>query len=72
MAKRKDPLIWGLILVALGLVFILENFDIDAWDFVWRFWPVILIIWGAAKLIEGLKGKSRENDAPRPPVTPQA
>ncbi|MCX6565436.1 MAG: DUF5668 domain-containing protein [Candidatus Aminicenantes bacterium] len=72
MAKRKDPLVWGLILVALGLVFILENFDINAWDFVWRFWPVILIIWGAAKLIEGLKRKSGESVKSEPPSPPQA
>jgi len=72
MAKRKDPLVWGLILVALGLVFILENFGLDAWDFLWRFWPVILIVWGATKLVEGLKEKNRDGDSPRPPAAPQA
>jgi len=72
MAKRKDPLIWGLVLVALGLVFILENFHVDAWDFVWRFWPVVLIVWGATKLVDGLESKSRRDDAPLPPAPPQA
>ena len=72
MAKRKDPLIWGLVLVALGLVFILENFHVDAWDFVWRFWPVVLIVWGATKLVDGLKSKSRSDDAPLPPAPPKA
>jgi hypothetical protein len=72
MAKRKDPLVWGLILVGLGLIFILENFHIDAWDYVWRFWPVILIVWGASKLIDGLKGKSGEAGKTQPPATPQA
>jgi len=66
MAKRKDPLVWGLILVGLGLVFILENFHVDAWDYVWRFWPVILIVWGADKLYRGLKERNIQPDAPAP------
>ncbi len=67
MAKRKDPLIWGLVLIAIGIVFILENMGMDAWDFAWRFWPVILIVWGASKLISGLKEQaesSQKNQAP--------
>ncbi|MBN1938294.1 MAG: hypothetical protein JW843_01815 [Candidatus Aminicenantes bacterium] len=67
MAKRKDPLVWGLVLIVLGLVFILENMGLDAWDYVWRFWPVILIVWGASKLIEGLKNRSENSDTPQPP-----
>jgi hypothetical protein len=67
MAKRKDPLVWGLVLIVLGLIFILENMGLDAWDFVWRFWPVILIVWGASKLLDGLKSRSGNNDAPQPP-----
>ena len=67
MAKRKDPLVWGLVLIVLGLVFILENMGLNAWDFAWRFWPVILIVWGASKLIEGLKSKPENTDPPQPP-----
>jgi uncharacterized integral membrane protein len=72
MAKRKDPLIWGLVLIVLGLIFILENFHINAWDFAWRFWPVILIIWGAGKLIDGFKAKSENPSKPQPPSGPRA
>ena len=71
MAKRKDPLVWGLVLIAVGLIFILENFHINAWDFAWRFWPVILIIWGAGKLIDGLKAKSETASKPQPPAGPR-
>jgi len=67
MAKRKDPLVWGLVLVVIGAIFILENFNIDAWDFAWRFWPAILIVWGASKLIEGLKNRPEGPDKPQPP-----
>ena len=67
MAKRKDPLVWGLVLIVIGLVFILENMGIDAWDYAWRFWPVILIIWGAAKLVDGLKNRPDNTEPPSSP-----
>ena len=53
--KQRDALVWGIILIVFGLIFFLDNFDIDVWDFVARLWPVALIIWGAWKLYFGLK-----------------
>ncbi|MBM3295429.1 MAG: hypothetical protein FJY82_13045 [Candidatus Aminicenantes bacterium] len=75
MARRKDPLIWGIILILVGFVFILENFDIDAWNFAWKLWPVILIVWGANKLLAGLAAKKNgkiDLPPPGPPAPPQA
>ena len=66
MARRKDPLVWGLILVALGVIFFLENYHIDAWDYVWKLWPVVLILWGASKLYTGLQ-EQREKAKPAAP-----
>jgi hypothetical protein len=48
-------LIWGAILIVVGLIFFLENFDVDVWDYVWKLWPVVLIVWGALKLLAGLR-----------------
>jgi hypothetical protein len=53
--KRKDPLVWGFILVVIGAIFFLENFDINVWESIWKLWPAILIVWGALKLYNGLK-----------------
>jgi len=53
--KRKEPLAWGIILVAIGLIFLLANIDIDVWDVIARLWPVVLIAWGAWKLYFGIK-----------------
>ncbi len=53
--RRKDPLIWGIILIVIGLVFILHNLDVDIWSFIARLWPLVLIIWGAWKLYFGIK-----------------
>jgi len=71
MAKRKDPLAWGIILIVIGLIFILENLHIRVWHLAWRFWPVILIIWGASKLLEGLKPRAENPSKPQPPTSPQ-
>ena len=54
MSETKSPRkhrisIWGIILVLLGVVLLLQNFNIlpwGLWAMLWRFWPVILIISG--------------------------
>lgn len=61
--RRKDALIWGLILCAVGTLFLLQNLDIDLWDYVWKFWPLILILWGAQKLWDGLRERKERQDA---------
>ena len=63
--KRKDALIWGIILIAIGALFLLDNIniDIDIWHILSNYWPVILILWGAWKLALGLK-ESGEKDEP--------
>jgi SNF family Na+-dependent transporter len=53
--RKKDTLIWGAILIVVGLIFFLENFHVDVWDYVWKLWPAILIVWGAVKLLAGLR-----------------
>jgi putative Mn2+ efflux pump MntP len=65
MAKKyRDTLIWGFILIIIGVVFLLEQFDVNAWDTLWRLWPVILIIWGAWKIYFGLKDKAAKDTPP--------
>ena len=68
MAKRqRNALAWGIILIVIGLIFILENFDVDVWEFVARLWPLALIIWGAWKLYFGLKERKEEEAAAAKP-----
>ena len=64
--KKSGSLLWGVILIVVGGIFLLEQFDIDVFDQVWRFWPVILIIWGANKLWLGLKERGERSEAPGP------
>ncbi|MXV17953.1 LiaI-LiaF-like domain-containing protein [Hufsiella ginkgonis] len=50
---KTEKLVWGLILIFIGGVFLLESFDVI--DFYWwrsirMFWPVILILFGVNML----------------------
>lgn len=48
---------FGLVLIALGAIFLLNTFDIipwEVWTQVWRFWPLLLVFWG----LQTLLGKS--------------
>jgi len=48
---RSGVLTAGLILIAIGVLFLLNNFyEISAWRLIARFWPVILILIGVRKL----------------------
>lgn len=49
---RRGTLTAGLVLIAIGLVFFLENFydRFSIWHLIGRYWPVILILVGLNKL----------------------
>ncbi|MEA1940552.1 MAG: DUF5668 domain-containing protein [Candidatus Caldatribacteriota bacterium] len=45
--------LFGLILLLIGVIFIVENFtDMEVWDKLWKFWPVILLIWGIKEIFQ--------------------
>ncbi len=50
--SRKGALIFGLILIGIGLVFFLSNWysTLRAWQLLARYWPVLLILVGMSKL----------------------
>ncbi len=43
---------WGIILILLGILFILQNLNIIdfSWISLWRLWPVFLVLWGVSIL----------------------
>lgn len=51
---RRGSVIGPLILIGLGILFLFRNLwpDIPLVDFISRFWPFLLIAWGAIRLIE--------------------
>jgi hypothetical protein len=50
--SRSGALTAGLILIAIGAIFLIETFyaPFSAWRVIGRYWPVILIIIGVRKL----------------------
>jgi Putative adhesin/Domain of unknown function (DUF5668) len=57
--RQRRSIFSGLLLILLGVLFLLFRFDPElrlGW-FIWRFWPVIIIVWGMAKLIDHLAAR---------------
>jgi len=50
--RRGGVLIAGLILIAIGAIFLMENlyFSFSAWRLLLRWWPLILIAVGLRKI----------------------
>ena len=66
---KSKSLFWGVVLILFGVLILLNQLDLHVWRAIWRmwrFWPVILIIWGASKLWLGLK----QENAPAPTNNP--
>jgi len=64
--KQRGALAWGIILIVIGLIFILDNLGLDVWDSLARLWPLVLVVWGAWKLYFGLKERKEASPAPKP------
>ncbi|MFW6136463.1 MAG: LiaF transmembrane domain-containing protein [Candidatus Aminicenantaceae bacterium] len=58
---KQDSLIWGVILIVIGLIFFLDNINFNVWRAVARLWPVVLIAWGAWKLYYGIKDTRKKD-----------
>ena len=58
--KKKETLIWGIVLIVLGIIFLLQNFDIEIWEALGNLWPLTLIGWGGWKLYLGIKERKQE------------
>lgn len=50
---KTEKIIWGLIFIFVGTVFMLDNFNVIDfyWGSVWRFWPIVFILIGANMLL---------------------
>ncbi len=57
---RRGSFFWALILIAIGVIFLLQNFNptVHPWRIVARYWPVLIIVWGISKLIDHLQARA--------------
>jgi DUF4097 and DUF4098 domain-containing protein YvlB len=66
--QQRSSIFTGLLLIVLGILFLLARFhpDLGIWHLFWRFWPVLIILWGVAKLVDHFSAQ-RVGDV-RPPL----
>lgn len=71
---RQGNLIWGIILIAIGFIFLLSNWDII--PDIWESWPIILIVIGVALILVAKRKEEEEKTTPEqkvqePPPPPE-
>lgn len=49
----RPNIVFGLILVVVGTIFLLHNLDIHFFDQFWNFWPIALLALGLSKAFSG-------------------
>lgn len=47
----RRQLMWGLVLILVGVSFLLDRLDIVEVRALWHYWPLILIVFGINKMI---------------------
>ncbi|HKI77264.1 MAG TPA: DUF5668 domain-containing protein [Ignavibacteriaceae bacterium] len=51
---KTKHLFWGTLFISIGILVLLNNFnsiDLD-WSNLWKFWPVVLVLWGATIIVK--------------------
>src|SRR5712692_2031572 len=65
---RRGSIFWALILIAVGVIFLYQNFNpaIHPWQIIAKFWPVLIIFWGLSKLIDYVQAQTHPETTPPP------
>lgn len=65
---KRRPIFSGLILILLGCLLLAQNFrpELRVWEVFRDYWPVLLIIWGLAKMFDYFA--ARRTGDPSPPA----
>ncbi|MFZ0884756.1 MAG: DUF5668 domain-containing protein, partial [Candidatus Acidiferrales bacterium] len=66
--RQRSSIFGGLLLILLGVLFLLARFnpDLRMWHLFWCYWPVLIILWGVAKLIDN--ASAHHAGQTRPPL----
>ena len=56
---KTGNVFWGVLLVVLGALFLLDNLDIVCINLgeLWKFWPLLLVFWGIAALVKDKRAR---------------
>ena len=47
----RKQIMWGLVLIALGLIFLLDRMDIVEAETLWHYWPLLMVVAGINQTI---------------------
>lgn len=66
--RQRSSIFSGLLLILLGVLFLLARFnpDLRMWHLFGRYWPVLIILWGIAKLFDNFS--AHRAGQTRPPL----
>ncbi len=56
--KRGKKALWGIFLMAVGGVFLLQQLGYVEIPSLWKLWPTVLLIVGVSSLLEGKPGNA--------------
>lgn len=60
-AVKSGSIFWGIVLISLGAIFLLANFELISYDFVWNYWPLAIIAVGVKFVLDYLARNKPEN-----------
>ena len=65
---RRGSIFWALTLIAVGVLFLYQNFNpaIHPWQILAKFWPLVIIFWGMSKLVDHLQARAHPETVPSP------
>jgi hypothetical protein len=58
---KSGSVFWGAVLLVLGAVLLLANFDIIDYDTVFDFWPVVIVVIGIKLIIDYVARKNHRS-----------
>lgn len=58
---KTGSIFWGIVLMALGGILLLANFDVISYDVIWNFWPLVVIVIGVKVLLDYFYKKTNES-----------
>ncbi len=63
---RRRSIFSGLLLILIGALFLARNFGagLPIWNILWRWWPMVFILWGVAKLYDHFMAQRTGESAP--------
>jgi hypothetical protein len=66
--QTRGSILGGVLLILLGVLFLLARWDpnLQIWHVFWHYWPVLIILWGFAKLFDHLT--AQQEGRARPPL----